>query len=300
MELLESPEDAFQFVAERRRDGQTIGLVPTMGALHQGHLSLVEASNRMCDCSVATIFVNPTQFAPNEDLAKYPRTLEADLEKLRSVGTHAVFCPTKEQIYPKGFSTTLKPPSVARLWEGEFRPSHFEGVATIVLKLFNLLPTTHAFFGSKDFQQFRVIEAMVEDLNVPIDVVPCSIVREADGLAMSSRNRYLSETDRQRALGLSRALKSAEGLLLSGEQNANKIRATMRECLLPSSGAGQDFGVDSIDYADIADAKTLERLEHIDRPSVCLIACHVGSTRLIDNLVWDPTSHEVPTGLSAL
>ncbi|MEO1525443.1 MAG: pantoate--beta-alanine ligase [Planctomycetota bacterium] len=295
MELIESADEARRFVAERTRSGKTVGLIPTMGALHRGHLSLVEASNRCCDFSVATIFVNPTQFAPGEDLAKYPRTMEADLDALRATGTDAVFCPTVDEVYPPGFSTSVKPPKIAERWEGEFRPEHFEGVATVVLKLFQMLPGTHAFFGQKDYQQLRVIQTMVTDLNVSIEVVPCEIVREQDGLAMSSRNRYLDDEERSRSLRLSAALESAHDALRAGETDTSKVRQILHQQLLPGLSGGTFPRVDSIDYAEVVDAVTLEPISVVDRPVVCLIACYVGKTRLIDNLIWDPPPlHSLP------
>jgi pantoate--beta-alanine ligase len=283
MEVLKSPDSAYQHVRQLRGQANSVGLVPTMGALHDGHLSLVAESGRRCDRTVATIFVNPTQFSANEDLDKYPRTLERDLDALANAGVDAVFIPTTEMMYPPGFSTYVQPPQVATRWEGEYRPEHFRGVTTIVLKLFQIIPATHAFFGRKDFQQWRVIEAMVEDLNVPIEIVACPIVREPDGLAMSSRNRYLSPTDRQRALSLSLALRKTADGLKSGERSVSRLQADMVATL---EGEADSGGVDSIDYAAIVDAKTLEPVDSADHAVVALIAAHVGSTRLIDNLLW--------------
>ncbi|MCA9137569.1 MAG: pantoate--beta-alanine ligase [Planctomycetales bacterium] len=282
MQIIHTTKQAREFVWNLRRNDSTVGLVPTMGALHDGHLSLVQASGRRCDHTVATIFVNPTQFAPGEDLQKYPRTLDADIAGLRSAGADAVFIPDQDQIYPPGCSTFVKPPDVAETLEGEFRPTHFQGVCTIVLKLFHLLPTTHAFFGEKDFQQLCVIQAMVRDLDVDIEIVPCPIVRDPDGLAMSSRNRYLNDRQRQRALCLSAALRQAEQAYLGGEQNPKTIENQMRSIL---SGDDQNNGVDSIDYAAVVDSKTLQPISDLDQPAVALIAARVGSTRLIDNRV---------------
>jgi pantoate--beta-alanine ligase len=256
--------------------GKRVGLVPTMGALHAGHLSLVEAANRECGFTVVTIFVNPAQFGPREDFARYPRALEADLEKLASVRVDAVFAPNNEEMYPPGFSTCVEPPDVARLWEGTCRPGHFRGVTTIVLKLFNAVPADAAYFGHKDYQQSAVIRRMVQDLNVPIEIRVMPTVREPDGLAMSSRNVYLSPEERRRALSLSQALKLAEQLALDGERDAAFIRRRMHEKL-------QSGGVDRIDYATIVDPETLIELEQLDGPAIALIAAHVGKTRLIDN-----------------
>ena len=187
-------DEACERLRVARADGKCIALVPTMGALHEGHLSLVRAAQEQCEYVAVTIFVNPTQFAPTEDFSQYPRTIEEDLQALRDLNVDLVFMPEKDHLYPEGFSTYVLPPAVADPLEGQFRPEHFRGVATIVLKLFNLLPADIAFFGQKDYQQCQVIRRMVEDLNVPIEIQSCAIIREADGLAMSSRNRYLTPT----------------------------------------------------------------------------------------------------------
>lgn len=275
MHLLKDKPSARQWVKERTWAGRTVGLVPTMGALHSGHISLVRASIERCDATVATIFVNPTQFAPHEDLDKYPRTLDADLERLLAAGADAVFVPDAATIYRPGFSTYVSPPDVGRRWEGAFRPDHFRGVTTIVAKLFHLLPATHAFFGQKDYQQVRVLHAMTEDLDFAIDIVTCPIVRENDGLARSSRNRYLDPSQRERALALSRALKAVEQLVLGGERSVARLETCMQRELEPS--------VDKIDYSVVVDAESLDPIDELDRPAVALIAAHVGETRLIDN-----------------
>lgn len=248
-----------------------------MGALHAGHLSLVERAKRDCDLAVATIFVNPTQFGPNEDFSKYPRTLERDLEQLDKAGCDYVFVPSSEQIYAPGHSTFIEPPSVASRWEGTIRPGHFRGVATVVLKLFMMAPAHVAFFGRKDYQQVAVIRAMVEDLNIPIRIEVCETIRESDGLAMSSRNRYLSPAERTRALGLWRALQRAQESVHQGERNVDTIESAMQQVLLEAP-------VDSIDYARIVDANTMEPLQQIEDVAVAIIAARLGSTRLIDNL----------------
>ena len=260
-----------------RRDAKRIGLVPTMGALHDGHLSLVRRAKQDCDVAVATIFVNPTQFGPNEDLAKYPRTLESDLAALREQGCDFVFVPPSDGVYCNGHSTFVEPPSVARRWEGELRPGHFRGVATIVLKLFQLIPAHVAYFGHKDYQQVAVIRAMVDELNVPIRIVACDTIREPDGLAMSSRNRYLSTEDRVRALGLWLALCRAQSNLASGEVNVARLEEAMRLELMNAS-------VDSIDYAAVVHPDTMEPLEKVVESAVAIIAVRVGNTRLIDNM----------------
>lgn len=274
-------KDAVELVALVRGlkgEGKRVGVVPTMGALHAGHLSLVGKAREEADVSLATIFVNPTQFAEGEDLAQYPRTEQADIEQLERAGADIVFIPPADQIYPKDFSTFISPPRVAMSLEGEHRPSHFRGVTTIVLKLLNLTQADVAFFGQKDYQQWLVVKKMVMDLNVPCKIVGCPIVRDADGLALSSRNRYLSEEERSKALSLNRTLQLAEELIREGERDSHVIMNEMKQSLI-------DGGVDQIDYAMVADAKNLTIAETIRLPAVCLVAAQVGSTRLIDNRV---------------
>ena len=265
--------------------GKSVGLVPTMGALHEGHLSLVRQAKRECDVVVATIFVNPAQFSPHEDFQKYPRTLESDLNFLASVSCDFVFVPEPSEIYPPDASTFVEPPVVAAPLEGVCRPGHFRGVATIVLKLFNIIPADSAYFGQKDFQQALVIRKMAADLNVPMRIIVCPIVRESDGLAMSSRNRYLSPAEREQSLAISRSLKLAERLVASGERDAVAIKSRMTDTLAAA-------GIDRVEYIALADPETLAELPHVDRPTVALIAAFVGSTRLIDNqiLLPDPQS----------
>ena len=261
-----------------RKANTTIGLVPTMGALHEGHLSLVKQSLAETAETIVTIFVNPSQFAAGEDLDQYPRTLDADLEKLAAVGVKHVFVPDDALMYPSGYSTSIVPPKVAAVLEGEFRPTHFSGVATVVLKLFNMTRADVAFFGQKDYQQACVIRAMVEDLNVNTEVRVCPIIREADGLALSSRNRYLDAEQRKTALVLQKTLQHVRELITSGQNDGFEIVTEMRQMLI-------DGGVDSIDYAVVADPVTLETADFIDGKVVALIAAYVGKTRLIDNLV---------------
>lgn len=267
-------------VGAAQRAGRRVGVVPTMGALHEGHLSLVAASRAACDVTVVTIFVNPTQFGPNEDFARYPRTLEADLAKLTAAGADYAFVPEVDEMYPADAATTVEVSGVAEPLEGQCRPGHFRGVATIVLKLFQAVPADVAFFGQKDYQQSRVVRRMVADLLLPIDVVVCPIVRESDGLALSSRNVYLSVDERHRALSLSRALQAAVELVAGGERNAAAISGRMQTVL-------RDGGVDDIDYATVVDAETLLPLEEIASRAVALIATRVGATRLIDNALLE-------------
>lgn len=276
MRVLTDPAEIFASVRFARQEGKRIGLIPTMGALHDGHMSLVQAAHRVCDGVVVSIFVNPTQFGPKEDFGKYPRTLEDDLERLKESRVDWVFVPPKEKVYPPGFSTYVEPPEVSIRWEGAIRPGHFRGVATVVLKLFQMIPAEIAFFGLKDYQQFVVIQKMVSDLSIPIRVEGCPTVRDEDGLAMSSRNRYLDREERNRALGLWNALLKARALVSQGERDGMTINRAMVETL-------EDSGVDQIDYATLVDAETLEPLSRLNDQGVALIAARVGATRLIDN-----------------
>ena len=281
MKVIANPLEAYAHVSHWRSEGLRIGLVPTMGALHAGHLALVERSVAECDISIATIFVNPAQFAPHEDLSRYPRTLESDLDGLRSVKCDLVFVPQHESLYPSGFSTYIQPPAVAELLEGVCRPGHYRGVCTIVLKLFGILPATVAYFGQKDFQQLTVIRHMVEDLNVNIQIQGCPTVRELDGLALSSRNRYLNSEQRETALGLWKSLSLVQQLVADGERSIATLESAMHQTLT----AG---GIDRIDYARVVHQETLTDLTELEPPAMALIAAHVGSTRLIDNLMLIP------------
>lgn len=263
-------------VAAARTDGESIGLVPTMGALHEGHLSLVRASLDVCDQTIVTIFVNPTQFGPQEDLGKYPRTLPGDMAALAKCGVDLVFAPTGDDMYPTGFSTYVDPPQVAEPLEGQCRPGHFRGVTTVVLKLFNLAQADIAFFGQKDYQQAQVIQRMTQDLDQPIKIRVCPTVREPDGLAMSSRNRYLSDEERKRSLTLWRSLQLAARLFAQGERDSDTVTARMRELF-------EQADISRIDYIALADPDTLEPVRHLQASTMALVAACVGDTRLIDN-----------------
>jgi pantoate--beta-alanine ligase len=260
--------------------GLRVGVVPTMGALHDGHLSLVRLAKQPCDKVVATIFVNPTQFAPTEDFARYPRTIDEDLRLLQQAGCDYVFVPSQNEVYPSGFSTQVDPPAVARRWEGTSRPGHFRGVCTVVLKLLNMIPADVAVFGQKDYQQAAVIKQMVRDLNVATHIELGATIREPDGLAMSSRNRYLSAAERERALAISQSLQAAQRAIEAGERRAATIAGMIGETLQPQ--------VDAIDYVAIADGETLEPLDKIDAHTVILLAVKIGNTRLIDNCLIAP------------
>lgn len=264
-------------VRAAQRAGRTVGLVPTMGALHEGHLSLIDAARRDCDLVVATIFVNPTQFGPDEDLRKYPRDLQRDLALLGERRCDLVFTPAVEEIYPAGFDTAIDVGAVAKPLEGEFRPGHFPGVATVVMKLFQLAPADRAYFGQKDYQQTLVVRQLVRDLNVPIEICVRATVRESDGLAMSSRNAYLSTDQRQRAAALSGSLRLASQLRRDGQRNPKHIEAAMREHLQRTGGI-------DVQYIALVRDGTMEPVPQIDGPTVVLIAAIVGGTRLIDNI----------------
>lgn len=278
MKTVQTIEELRAEVRSARAAGKTIGCVPTMGALHDGHISLVEAATRQTDFVVVTIFVNPMQFAPTEDLSKYPRPLDDDLRNCKAAGVDLVFNPDPETVYPAENAAFVEVPRCSTTLEGAHRPTHFRGVTTIVLKLFNMVLPDIAFFGQKDYQQQLLIRHMVNELNVPVEVRTCPTVREVDGLAMSSRNAYLSNSDRQTALALSQALRLAHDSFTSGGQSPAEARQTMLEHL-------SRFPDIKLDYAVIADANTLTEVEHAVPEMIALIAAKVGSTRLIDNLL---------------
>ena len=256
--------------------GRTVGLVPTMGALHAGHLSLVDASRAECDVTVVSIFVNPTQFSPHEDFDAYPRDLCRDLALLGDRGCDLAFTPSVQEMYPLGDGTSVDVGPIAEALEGEYRPNHFRGVATVVLKLFQLAPADYAYFGRKDYQQTLVVEQMVADLNVPTEIRVLPTIREPDGLAMSSRNAYLSPDERRRAVALGASLRLAERLAERGERDVAAIRRQMEQ-LIDQAG-----GVDLQYLAFVADG-TVTPVKSINGPTVVAIAAKVGNTRLIDN-----------------
>jgi pantoate--beta-alanine ligase len=259
--------------------GQSVGLVPTMGALHEGHLSLVDAARAECDLTVVSIFVNPTQFGPQEDLSRYPRNLDQDLRLLGGRGCDLVFAPSVDQMYPAGYDTSVDVGPLGRELEGEYRPDHFRGVATVVLKLFQIVPADVAYFGRKDYQQSLVVQRMAGDLNVPIEIRVCPTVREPDGLAMSSRNAYLSADERRQALAISQCLQLAERLAKDGERDVQCIRGKMLEHF-------RTAGVEVQYIAFVADG-TITPVASLDGPTTVAIAATVGKTRLIDNLLLE-------------
>mgnify|MGYP002631421479 CR=1 FL=1 len=271
-----SPAEVRRVVRAARQRGVSIGCVPTMGALHHGHVSLIEAARKDCGLVVGTIFVNPTQFGPNEDFSKYPRTLDADLELCRKAGADLVFTPPVTAMYAESAQTIVRVTKLSLLLEGAHRPGHFDGVSTIVTKLFNITEPDRAYFGQKDFQQQLIIRQVAADLDQPVEVVTCPTIRESDGLAMSSRNRYLSTAERQRASEIFQALKLAERMASEPLPTPPEIAEAMTRHL--NSVGGID-----VQYAVIANSFTLECLSERSESAVALIAAKVGSTRLVDN-----------------
>ena len=272
------------FRAYRRSLTGSVGLVPTMGYLHEGHLSLVRASGRDNEHTAATIFVNPTQFGPTEDLSRYPRDEARDLALLEAEGCDAVFIPVVDEMYPDGYATYVVVENLTSRLEGASRPTHFRGVTTVVMKLLQIVQPDRAYFGQKDAQQLAVIRRMVADLNAPVEVIGLPIVREPDGLALSSRNVYLTPEQRLAAPVLNRALRLAEEHFAAGERDANRIRAEMRGLITTEPLA-------EIDYISVADAASLEELTRIDRPALASLAVRFGPTRLIDNTTLRPPAN---------
>lgn len=270
--------------AARRGGAEKVGLVPTMGVLHDGHFSLIDAARGECDFVVVSIFVNPTQFGPNEDFEQYPRSLEADLAACRARGVGAVFAPSVEDMYPKGALATVHVAGLSEVLCGAHRPGHFDGVCTVVAKLFDMVAPDVAYFGAKDYQQAVVVSRMVADLDLPLRVAVCPTIREADGLAMSSRNARLSDEERSQAGSLVESLRLAESLVAAGERNSAKIIEPMRRHL------AEDAPLGSIDYIEIVDPDSLAGVEEIRGPVVALLAVRFPSARLIDNLRLAPPS----------
>ncbi len=278
MRIINSVVEMQQQADRWRAEGKKIALVPTMGYLHEGHLSLMRAVRNRADAVVASIFVNPTQFGPNEDLERYPRDFERDGKLSESVGVDVIFAPQPADMYPSGYQTYVEVTDVTGPLCGGSRPGHFRGVATVVAKLFNIVEPHMAIFGEKDYQQLTVIRRMVADLNMNIEIIGYPIVREHDDLAMSSRNVYLSAEQRGKALRLNLALKEAQGLIDKGERQSDSILARVREVLQP----GEDV---RIDYAQICRPDTLEDLTRVDDRALLALAVYVGATRLIDNRI---------------
>jgi pantoate--beta-alanine ligase len=268
--------DVRQAVRDVRRRDLPVGCVPTMGALHAGHASLIEAARRDCRFVVVTIFVNPAQFGPHEDFTRYPRPLETDLAVCRQAGVDLVLLPSVETLYPPGFSTIVEVETLSRVLEGASRPGHFRGVTTIVLKLLNIVQPDIAYFGRKDFQQQLIVRKMCRELDLPVEIRTCPTIRESDGLALSSRNRYLEGSDRKTAVVLSQGLFAAERRLKAGTQDVRAVSAEMKQ-QMESAGA-------AVDYAVVADPETLAELTSPIPEMIALVAARIGPTRLIDNL----------------
>jgi pantoate--beta-alanine ligase len=265
----------------------TIGLVPTMGALHAGHLSLIREARAACETVVVSIFVNPTQFGRNEDYERYPRTLETDLKLLKQERVDFVFVPDTDEVYPRGNAgTVVEVPQIGDRLDGASRPGHFRGVSTVVAKLFHITLADVAFFGQKDAAQVAVLRAMVRDLNFPIDLVVCPTVRESDGLAMSSRNRYLTVDERSQSLALYRSLSMACDEAYSGIRDAHRLRDTMTRGMQSEPAA-------HVEYVEVVDPDTLLPIEDVSEGALLAIAARVGATRLIDNILLPPTRNDV-------
>jgi pantoate--beta-alanine ligase len=268
---------------QARAESRVIGLVPTMGALHAGHLSLVERARQECSPVIASIFVNPKQFGPNEDFSKYPRTFESDSEKLERAGVDSLFAPESSEIYPNGFSTYVNVDGLSDRLEGRSRPGHFRGVTTVVMKLLQIVQPNFAYFGRKDAQQSRLITQMVRDLNLDTEIVVCPPVREPDGLALSSRNVYLSADERKAATVLYRALDAARVELAAGVRDALQLQGALQRTLAAERHA-------KVDYAEIVDAESFEPILGVTKRCYVLLAVFIGKTRLIDNLYIEPQS----------
>lgn len=277
MKIFNSPEDMQKFSISEKLNGKKISFVPTMGYLHEGHLSLMREGKKYGDILVVSIFVNPTQFGPNEDLNRYPRDFEGDLKKCESVGVDAIFYPTNENMYNKDFQTYVEVKKVTQNLCGLSRPIHFRGVATVVAKLFNIVQPDYAFFGEKDFQQLVVIKQMVKDLNFPIEIIGCPIVREHDGLAMSSRNAYLNDEERKQALCLYKSILKVKELFHNGIKNSKKLIDEAVKII-------KSHPLAEIDYVKIVDINTMEDIEgEINKDALYALAVRIGKTRLIDN-----------------
>ena len=271
---------------EARLEERVIGFVPTMGALHAGHMALVKRAKEECAPVYASIFVNPTQFGPTEDLSSYPRLLEADIEKLTEAVVDALFLPEAAVIYPKGFSTYVQVEGLSDRLEGKSRPGHFRGVATVVMKLFETVEPHFAYFGRKDAQQVRIIQQMVNDLNLDVEIVVCPIAREADGLALSSRNAYLGADERKAATVLYRALGAARREIAAGGRDSLALQRAMRKEL-----EGEPLA--TVNYAEIVDADSFEPVVRVTGRSYALLAVYIGKTRLIDNMLIEPAGEEL-------
>jgi len=274
--LFKKIKDLRNFLKNKRCEGKEIGFVPTMGYLHKGHRELIKLARMQNDLVVVSIFVNPTQFGEGEDYDRYPRDLERDLAVCEEEGVDVVFAPSVEEMYPKGYRTKVCVGELGKVLEGEFRPGHFDGVATVVVKLFNIVQPDRAYFGEKDYQQLKIIEQVVEDLNIPVEIIPVPIVREEDGLAYSSRNVYLSPEERESALAIYKSFLLAEKMIKAGERNAQRIKEAIKAFI------ERHPHVKGIDYVEITD-ENLNPKETVEKGDRILVAVRVGNARLIDN-----------------
>ena len=275
-----TPAEVKEVIKDWKKQGYSIGLVPTMGYLHEGHGSLIERAVKENDKVMVSVFVNPIQFGPNEDLETYPRDFDADLQMIEKLGADMVFHPEPSDMYAPDFSTTISVAGVSENLCGARRPGHFNGVCTVVTKLFNLSEADRAYFGQKDAQQLAVVRRMVRDLNANIVIVGCPIIREDDGLAKSSRNTYLNPDERKAATVLSKALRTGKQMIESGEKNAEVVKSKITEIISKEPLA-------KIDYVEITDWNSIEPVDIIDRSTLCAIAVYIGNTRLIDNFIYE-------------
>lgn len=276
--LIKSIEEMKKVIKKEKQIGKSVGFVPTMGYLHEGHISLIRCSKKDNNITVVSIFVNPIQFGENEDLDRYPRDIERDYKICMEEGVDYVFYPSYEEMYPKGFSTYVEVKGLTEGLCGAFRPGHFRGVTTVVTKLFNIVNPDRAYFGKKDYQQYRVIKKMVSDLNMDVEVIGCPLIREKDGLAMSSRNKYLSKEERESSLSLSKALFKAKEMFENGEKDPQKIKKMIEEIILSYPL------VKEIQYIEIVDPETLKPKKRLEKGDIIALAVYVGNTRLIDNI----------------
>lgn len=279
MKLVHTVNEVREQVKAWRKEGLTVGLVPTMGFLHEGHQSLIAASVKENDRTVVSVFVNPTQFGPNEDFEAYPRDIEKDSALCESTGADLIFNPEPEEMYPEGFCTYTNITGLSDALCGKSRPIHFKGVCTVVSKLFNIVGADKAYFGEKDAQQLAIIRRMVRDMNIPVEIVGCPIIREADGLAKSSRNTYLNQEERKAALILSKAIFAGKDMVENGEKSADKVVSSMTEIIKSEPLA-------EIDYVEMVDMNTMKNIAAVEGTVLCAIAVKIGKTRLIDNFIY--------------
>ncbi|MTI68507.1 MAG: pantoate--beta-alanine ligase [Firmicutes bacterium] len=279
MQVINNIKKMKSLLKEVKKTGKTVGLVPTMGYLHKGHLSLIKKARKDNNIVVVSIFVNPTQFGEGEDLDKYPRDLERDINLIKEM-TDYVFTPSDKDMYPEGFNTTVEVKEITDKLCGKSRPGHFRGVSTVVLKLFNIVRPNRAYFGLKDAQQVFVIKRMVKDLNLSIEIIPCPIIRDTDGLAISSRNVYLTSSERKEALSISKSLNFAKSKIEKGERNINKIKSKIIKDITANPSA-------KIDYVEILDINTFKEVKNIDGKIIIAVAVFIGKARLLDNIILE-------------